>query len=412
MSVLVLLLHTFGCAASDDSVGARAEQVVYGDDDRFEVFDHPNAELREIAKRSIVALIPHHRLQRGPGGTYEIEAKPLGEVKNLCPGERFGEQPTAASCSAVLIAPDLVLTAGHCMESQASCEAFAYVFNYSMSSERQLTTIVEDDVYRCARLVVRDQTRGQRTPDFAIIQLDRPVAPPRRPIEVRSGSAALDERESLSMIGFGSGLPSKIDSGGTVADPRAGEVDFFIANTDAFAGHSGSATLDSENRLAGILVAGREPDYVSDQKSACQRVNTFGDNEAGEAVAYVTLAVEALCESGWPSEALCGTGACTDEACPPEGWTCNPAWFAAGDSCDCNCGAYDPDCDDAQLLVGGCGENGACDTSGQCEIKSNKGGVAACAVAWRQRGADPFRSAWVALFGLLALRRLRRRTGA
>jgi hypothetical protein len=412
MSVFVLFLHTFGCTASDDPVGARAEQVVYGDDDRFEVFEHPNAQLREIAKRSIVALIPHHRLQRGPDGTYEIEAKSLGEVKNLCPGERFGEQPTAASCSAVLISPDLVLTAGHCMESQASCEAFAYVFNYSMSSERQLTTIVDDDVYRCARLVVRDQTRGQRTPDFAIIQLDRPVAPPRRPIEVRSGSAALDERESLSMIGFGSGLPSKIDSGGTVADPRAGEVDFFIANTDAFAGHSGSATLDSENRLAGILVAGREPDYVSDQKSACQRVNTFGDNEAGEAVAYVTLAVEALCDSGWPSEPLCGTGACTHEACPPEGWTCNPAWFAAGDSCDCNCGAYDPDCDDAQLLVGGCGENGACDTSGQCEIKANTGGVAACAVAWRQRGADPFRSAWVALFGLLVLRRLRRRTGA
>lgn len=408
MSAIVLLLHTFGCSASEDLVGAVEAPVVYGEDDRVEVFDHPSADLRDIAKNSIVALIPRFRLEPS-GRSYKLVSKPLSEVKNLCPGERFADQPTAAVCSAVLIAPDLVLTAGHCMESQAACDSYSYVFNYNMSSARSLTSIVQDDIYSCARLVVRQQTHGQRAPDFAIIQLDRPVVSPRRPIEVRSGSAALDERESLAMIGFGSGLPSKIDSGGTVADPRAGDVDFFIANTDAFAGHSGSATLDSENRLAGILVAGREPDYVTDQKSECQRVNTFDDNEAGEAVAYVTTAVEALCESGWPSETLCGTGACTDEACPSEGWTCNPAWFAAGDSCDCNCGAYDPDCDDIELAVGGCGENGVCDAYGECELKSSGAGVGACAVAWRHRGSRPFRTAWVALFALLAFRRLRRK---
>ena len=29
----------------------------------------------------------------------------------------------------------------------------------------------------------------------------------------------------------------------------------------------------------------------------------------------------------------------------PEAWTCNAAFFGSKDGCDCNCGAWDPDCD-------------------------------------------------------------------
>jgi hypothetical protein len=29
----------------------------------------------------------------------------------------------------------------------------------------------------------------------------------------------------------------------------------------------------------------------------------------------------------------------------PSGWTCNPEQYASGDGCQCNCGAFDPDCD-------------------------------------------------------------------
>jgi hypothetical protein len=28
----------------------------------------------------------------------------------------------------------------------------------------------------------------------------------------------------------------------------------------------------------------------------------------------------------------------------PSAWICKPKWYATGDGCDCNCGAYDPDC--------------------------------------------------------------------
>ncbi len=38
----------------------------------------------------------------------------------------------------------------------------------------------------------------------------------------------------------------------------------------------------------------------------------------------------------------------------PAGWTCDPLFYNAQDGCDCNCGVYDPDCDDTSATVFGC----------------------------------------------------------
>jgi S1-C subfamily serine protease len=233
-----------GCGSSEEVfVGDLTAPVVYGTDDRVEVFNHPDTDLRRIAEESIVALVPAFRISKESDGTYALSG---------CPDELFGNQPTAAACSGVLIDDDLVLTAGHCIGSHTPCDAYGYVFNYHLEDPTRLG---------------RDQT-----PDFAIIQLTRPVEGVHAPASIRPATP-LREQESLAMIGFGSGLPAKIDSGGAVADPRAEQLDFFIANVDAFQGHSGSATFDSENRLAGILVAGRTPDYVTLDGETCQRVS-------------------------------------------------------------------------------------------------------------------------------------------
>ncbi len=43
----------------------------------------------------------------------------------------------------------------------------------------------------------------------------------------------------------------------------------------------------------------------------------------------------------------------------PQSWTCAPGWYAAGDGCDCGCGAPDPDCA-TDPVVPGCGEGATC----------------------------------------------------
>jgi len=274
-------------SAEEVFVGELSAPVVYGTDDRREVFEHPDPELQRVARESIVALIPTVRLNRFDDGTYGISAFSLEEelrsrfnptIQGLCDDELFANQPVAASCSGTLIDDDLVLTAGHCISSTRTCDSFSYVFDYHLDGPNLLAPIHDEDVYGCERVFLeRDAQVDEITPDYVIIQLDRPVEGPHAPVDIRPASA-LERNDPLSMIGFGSGLPAKIDSGASVADPPTPERDFFIANLDAFEGHSGSATFDSNAELAGILIGGRVPDYVVSPEEDCARVNVFRES--------------------------------------------------------------------------------------------------------------------------------------
>jgi V8-like Glu-specific endopeptidase len=318
MSSLVLAA---ACGSSEEVfIGELTAPVVYGEDDRREVFDHPSEDLRRIAQESIVALIPSSRVNREPSGDYSLFAFSLAEQQQLCGDERFANQPVAASCSGVLIADDLVLTAGHCIGSQRPCDYYQYVFNYYLDAPNRLASIRDEDVYSCTSVVLeRDIPAGNElTPDFAVIQLDRPVEGDHAPAMIRPADA-LEEGDSLSMIGFGSGLPAKIDDGASVARARVDERDFLVANLDAFEGHSGSATFDSESRLAGILLGGRVPDYEPAEGEGCNRVNVFDDSEAGEIVHQISPIVSALCEEDLLSDEVCALKACDGSSCglPP-----------------------------------------------------------------------------------------------
>lgn len=297
--------------------GEFTSPVVYGSDDRVEVYDHPSDTLRQIAQQSIVAMIDADQLERDPDtGNYILFTVSLQQAKNLCDGQSFADQPTAALCSGVLIHDDLILTAGHCVQTQTDCARRSFVFNYYLAGPTRLAPIRDEDVYSCKQIALRDEAGGQAlTPDFAVIQLDRPVTGGHQPAPVRPATTPLAEGEQITMIGFGSGLPAKIDSGGTVADPRTDTLDYFLANPDAFAGHSGSATFDSNDQLAGILVAGRAPDYFVPSDENCNRVNVFDDDQAGEAVHYFAPIVSQLCEQGWGGDNLCGETSCDGEPC-------------------------------------------------------------------------------------------------
>jgi hypothetical protein len=88
-----------------------------------------------------------------------------------------------------------------------------------------------------------------------------------------------------------------------------------------------------------------------------------GDNLDGESCTNLgftggTLACASDCLSF-------DTSACTGSNVPPE-WTCEPAYYNATDGCDCECGAYDPDCAIPDAEIYGCGEGQTCDSTGHC----------------------------------------------
>lgn len=60
-------------------------------------------------------------------------------------------------------------------------------------------------------------------------------------------------------------------------------------------------------------------------------------------------------------------GGTPDAAVTCPGWTCDPTFYAAKDGCDCECGCWDPDCNDASEFTFGCEYPDTCATPGTCQ---------------------------------------------
>jgi hypothetical protein len=310
-----LLAPCAGCAlpAGDELIAAHSQPLIYGSDDRMDVFEHPDAALRELARTSVLAIMPRTSVAASSGHP-TLTATPSAASLGLCPGERFAEQPVVATCSAVLIDRDLVLTASHCLGAGAStevaCDDQVYVFDYHYSAPATLAQLSADSIFGCRDILVRGhgtQSDGGRL-DFAIVQLDRPVPDDRIPLSVAARAA--DDGERLATIGFPLGQPAKIDSNAQVVDARASRTDSFVLRTDAFEGSSGSAVIDAQLELLGVLYAGGT-DFTPSE-AGCSLPQTVVDGEvpvAWERAVRAEHALAALCASEARRASLCDDGA-------------------------------------------------------------------------------------------------------
>ena len=363
LPLLIAAAALSACAetpTSDPNPAEREQRVVYGEDDRLDYYQLADEDLAQLVRESIVALVPPDDIIADDPSDVRFVGDPLGPSLELCEDELFFDQPRIASCSGTLIDDDLVLTAGHCMSSQSRCDNRRVVFNLHYEAEGQLAQVTTDDIYACEQIVAYTDDGDI---DYAIFQLDRPVAEPYRPAPVFQRFDPMEEGTPLTMIGFPSGLPAKTDSGGQVIDNRADTLDYFEATVDAFGGNSGSGVFNDAREVVGILVRG-EQDYADDDEAGCTRVNVLPeDNEDTEDVTYVGRAIEDLCSQGWPSERLCQTeerGLCfrceVDEDCRGD-WTCR-SWddFPELTFCSPPC-ATDEDCREDHTCV----EDGYCE---------------------------------------------------
>ncbi len=269
----ILLLSSFAPAQ------AAPRKVVYGSDNRREPFQ-ANPTLARLA-RSTAAMVANRQIvNTGPGLCALDFEESLETGQNVCPGERFSQQPIGAMCSGFLVGDDLLVTAGHCLLSlsqigypsaEAVCRGFSWVFGYGLDSAvRNPLRGRSADVYRCRQVVV---ARLNNTQDFAVIRLDRKVTG-RAPLRFRASGKVADGA-NLAVIGHPSGLPTKIADGARVLHNRDRSV--FGTNLDTFQGNSGSAVFNTASgEVEGILVRGRS-DYrpsITGNANSCQVVNT------------------------------------------------------------------------------------------------------------------------------------------
>ncbi len=279
----------FGCAlepSSPDDLDPEKGDL-FGTDDRKEYYQIGSAAQRANARGTAAEFNIEELEYDAEHDTYSSKRRQtLRETENLCPSQKFGDQPRASRCSATLIAKDVVLTAAHCIDSgrapAPSCDQATFVFDYGYRSAPSNPLAIVDNipaakVYRCAKVLAREYDfRSLAGQDYAIVMLDRPVAD-REPVRTNwDGSPELGSR--LYMLGFPHGIPEKLAPGtvkrlvanGVRLEAGEGNDDWIGHDADAFGGTSGGGVYDDEDRLTGEHTQSQGFGFVQREVGGCK----------------------------------------------------------------------------------------------------------------------------------------------
>lgn len=269
------------------SVGhAYQDKVIYDEDDRrlLTELSSDNADDAFAIKSApaILAQIPNWRMDTSDKEVISIKTKDIKNALNFCDGEKFIDQPLVSACTAFLVGPDLIVTAGHCIKDKYDCKKQSWVLDYDSSGNftgpSGTITFDKDKTYACKELVSWSQNAKL---DYAVVRLDRAVEG-REPLKLRR-EGKTSAKEDLIIIGHPLGMPKIVTNNITIRD---NSLDFvFKTNADAFSGNSGSPVFGLQSGLVeGILIRG-ENDFVEDYHLSCKRpMKCLGGECKGESV--------------------------------------------------------------------------------------------------------------------------------
>lgn len=271
-----------------------ADGVIYGQDSVRDITEHNihgSTQFRRNLKAS-AALVLASQFRPAADGGLLLNDETVEEKFRTCEDFKMGAQIAAAFCSGVLVAPDRILTASHCLAADegARCEDTRVVFGYSNELNRsEQKKIATEQVYRCKKVLsIHNYGEGSEV-DYALVQLDRPVEGV-TPVPVDT-KGKFHVGQAVYAVGYPVGTPKKIARGeirrldGDHHNPQA--------SLDVYAGNSGSPIFDTlTNELVGILSNGEE-DFIT-TPAQCQEVKRCSDQGClGEAIVPLTKIMKA-----------------------------------------------------------------------------------------------------------------------
>lgn len=266
---------------------AGGNKSIYGKDDQLDYFEAPRD--LQVLSDSVVSLWKSGRVEIA-GGKVKLKTAGYGDAFNLCPGEHFREQPVGAYCSGSLVGEDLVLTAGHCVKTDAACADMKFVFGFDIRNggEAAATVLSASEAYGCSKVIARRYVVGAQAglsqgADYALIQLDRKVTG-HQPLPINRGEG-LKKGDAIVMIGHLSALPLKVAGGASVRD--ASKADTYLTDLDG--GLAGSPVFNARTKkIEGLYVQG-DPLFETEAPDGCITVTAYGQGGGpGEEVTRVS----------------------------------------------------------------------------------------------------------------------------
>lgn len=257
--------------------------AIFGSDDRSYIelsLSSGTGSKDQILAQSIAIAVLSPNRQLNLDGTYNL----LVEQQPFCSDEKFAQDVSLSyACTGFLIAPDVLVTAGHCVyaanneneeirhESGKACEIFTWLFDFQINAKGEVQTqnIPEANFAKCKEIIYAVQNEAAPFLDFAIIKLDRSLNRPF--LKLSKKEPVLNE--NVYSIGYPFGTPAKLSSNARVSLSNP-DRQSFLTTLDVFYGNSGSPVFNSENEVIGILVAGTpSANTVQDHNNQCERFN-------------------------------------------------------------------------------------------------------------------------------------------
>jgi hypothetical protein len=257
-----------------------AHAAIFGADNRHTVL--PGSPALELSRATAIAVLASN-FSVNSAGLIDLDT---GKLENLCSNEPLANEASLDySCTGFLIAPDLLVTAGHCVyavntpnqtlehETKLACETFSWLFDYRAPT--QTKNINPNRLFKCKEIIYARQTETAPFLDYALIRLDRPALG-RTPFKLAPKAVA--SGDAVAMIGYPFGTAARYTDSARVThnDVRR---DSFLTTLDAFEGNSGSPVFNSAHEVVGILVGGTPSANTYTPKGLrCERVNRCSED--------------------------------------------------------------------------------------------------------------------------------------
>jgi len=253
--------------------------VIYGEDNRTLIKSN-DLKKKKLAE-SVATMVFNWKMRAAPRkpNYQKVTKTPAHIAYDVCLSERYAKKNILGACTGFLIGDDLLLTAGHCLSDQDTCNNVSWVFNRTTDSPY----IENEKIYKCKEILETGIYKDDYL-DYTLIRLERRVSSA-TPLKLAT-KEKVHRGDQVYSIGHPFGLPLIVSDDAFVTSPIStydqffiyaenphdedkdillNPSDYFMANLDVFKGNSGSPVFNKENEVIGMISSGSEDWVYSDQ---------------------------------------------------------------------------------------------------------------------------------------------------